>query len=225
MREMNTRQFLAQHPLFAGLNAEQLDTIAQQAGSRSLARDEMLDLEGEPCTAVYLVMLGRLRVLKTSPQGREQIVAEMKPGETVYLVPALDGGPLPATTQAATRAAVVSFPCANFRQILRDYPSVSLQVLAEWAVRLRRLTSLVESLSLRTVPERLARFLLQLGQAESDRRLTQKEMAAQLGTVREVLARALAQFEREGWIRLGRGVIEVLDMEALRAVAGEDREL
>ncbi|MHB0859106.1 MAG: Crp/Fnr family transcriptional regulator [Anaerolineae bacterium] len=222
---MNARQFLAQHPLFTDLTDAQINAISQQAGTRVLARDEILALEGDSCSAVYLVMMGRLRVLKASPQGREQTVAEMKRGESVYLVPALDGGPLPATVQAATRAVVLSFSCQAFRQILRDHPGVALHVLAEWAARLRRLTSLVESLSLRTVPERLARFLLQLGQVEPERRMTQREMAAQLGTVREVLARALAQFEREGWIKLGRGVIEVVDVEALRHVAKEDQGL
>ncbi|MFH1085210.1 MAG: Crp/Fnr family transcriptional regulator, partial [Chloroflexota bacterium] len=215
--------WLAQHPYFRDLAAHEREEIARQALVRHVERGALLGLEGEPCTAVYLVREGTLRALKLSAEGREQVVATLAPGQAIYVPPALDGQPLPVSTQAITAATLVSFARADWLQILRRHPSVALCVLAEFAQRLRQLTSLVEDLSLRSVPERLARLLWQQAQAAMagapPARMTQREMAARLGTVREVVARTLAQFERQGWIHVERGVIEILDLDALRRLA------
>ncbi len=213
------RQYLAEHAYFRGLSPSDLEHVARLATLRTLARGEILALEGDECRAVYLIVQGRVQALKMSPQGREQIVSEMRPGASFYIVPALDGGPLPATTRAATRATLISFTCQGWRDLLRCYPSVAMQVLVDFARRLRHLTSLVEDLSLRSVPQRLARMLLERAQSTGDRQTTQREMAAQLGTVREVVARTLNQFERQGIIHLRRGVIEIVNLTALRKLA------
>lgn len=211
--------YLAQHPYFRDLDRRQIVAIARHATLRTLLRGEVLALEGEPCTTVYLVLEGRVRALKMSPQGREQVVRELRPPQAIYLVPALDGGPLPATTRAATRATLVAFHRDAMVRLLSQYPSVAMQVLHDMAGRLRRFTSLIEDLSLRTVPERLAKLLIERAESPDSRRITQQEMAVQLGTVREVVARALAQFEAQGWIHVQRGTIEILDLGALRDVA------
>ncbi len=215
------RQFLAAHPYFQGLSAPEVARVAQLAAWRTLSRGEILALEGEACTAVYFVVQGRVRALKMSPQGREQVVNELHAGQAFYTAPALDGGPLPVTTQAATKALLLSFARQDFLALLQEHPSVAMQVLTDLARRLRQLSSLVEDLSLRSVSERLARLLIERAEAPEKQRITQREMAAQLGTVREVLARTLSQFERRGWIRLHRGVIEIVDLQALRQVVSE----
>ena len=215
--------FLSRHPVFGGLAPAALARVAELMAPNSLARGEMLALEGDPCRGVYLVLEGRLLSIKTSGEGREQIVSELPAGEIIYAAPALDGGPLPATIQAATRATVLRLGPAEFLALLDEYPVIARRLLVVFAGRLRRFSSLVEDLSLRTVGQRLARLLVDRAQAprgdgpSNGPRLTQREMAAQLGTVREVVARNLAQFEAEGWIELHRGVIEILDLEALRA--------
>jgi CRP/FNR family transcriptional regulator len=84
---------------------------------------------------------------------------------------------------------------------------------------MRRMTSLVEDLSLRSVSERLAKMLLERAQSVHAQRMTQREMAAQLGTVREVVARNLSQFQSKGWIEVHRGSIEIIDLQALRQEA------
>ncbi len=96
-----------------------------------------------------------------------------------------------------------------------------MRVLVMFAQRMRKLTSLAEDLSLRTVPERLAKLLIERAVSSADHRMTQREMAAQLGVVREVVARSLSRFEQQGWIRVRQGVIEILDPEALRQAAPE----
>jgi CRP/FNR family cyclic AMP-dependent transcriptional regulator len=211
--------FLAHHPYFQDVGKEEIARIARLATIRQAVAGEVLALEGDPCRAVYFVMRGRVRAFKLSPQGREQIINDLLPGQIFYLVPALDGGALPTTTRAATRATLLSFPCAAFVRMLDDHPTVAVQVLREFAGRLRALSSLVEDLSLRTVPQRLAKFLAERAQEGApkpgQRQLTQREIASQLGTVREVIARSLADFDQRGWINLQRGVIEVVDLDAL----------
>lgn len=218
-----TQRFLSQHPFFTHLEAAQVERIARLAVWRELRRGEVLALQGEPCQAVYLVAQGQVRAVKLSAEGREQVVNTLMPGEVLYLTPALDGGPLPANAEALTDSVVISLARADLLAILREYPGVALQVLIAFAHRMRHLTSLVEDLSLRTVPQRLARLLAERAQSASEGqpppRMTQREMAAHLGTVREVVARCLSQFEQQGWITLRRGVIEILDLEALQDAA------
>ena len=213
-------QYLSEHPSFRDLDASELGQIARAATVRKLSRGEVLALEGDPCTSVCIVIEGRIRALKMSAQGREQVVAELQKGDGCYFAPAIDGLPLPVTTQAATRATLLCFSRDEFRSILDRHPSVAAGVLAEFAQRLRQLTSLVENLSLRTVPQRLAGLLLQRADDPTSHRMTQREMAAQLGTVREVVARALGDLSRRGLIDVQRGVIELLDRDALEGLAG-----
>jgi CRP/FNR family transcriptional regulator len=215
--------FLCQHPVFGALEPAALSRVAGLVAPLNLARGEMLALEGEPCRAVYLVMEGRLLSVKTSSEGREQIVSQLPAGEIVYAVPAWTA-PLAGTTQAATRATLLRLERINSWPP-RPYPLLARRLLAVFAARLRRFGTLAGDLALRSVAQRLARLLVEVigpapgGGTASGPRLTQREMAARLGTVREVVARNLAQFEAEGWIALRRGVIEILDIEALRALA------
>lgn len=211
--------FLASHLYFRYLTPADRAGLLAASRLRALEEGEILALEGDPCTAVYLVLRGRVHAFKASAEGREQIVSALLPGQMLYLVPALDGLPLPTTTQAAGRTVVLAIPRPIFLDSLRAYPDMALAVLRDFAGRLRQLTALVEDLALRSVAQRLARLLYERALQPGSQRMTQREMAAHLGTVREVVARTLAQFEREGWIHLGRGVIEILDAEALRRAA------
>jgi len=211
--------FFSQHPLFRDLDERTLQRLAQQAVPVALHAGEILALDGDPCDAVYFLAEGRVRAIKATAQGREQVVTELGSGEPFYLVPALDEQPLPVTTQAATRATVLRLARADLIALLHEQPSLSLRLLHHLAQRLRALTTLVESLSLFSVPQRLARLLVERAASPDDHRMTQREMAAQLGTVREVVARTLGQFAERGWLRLGRGSIEILDAQALRDLA------
>lgn len=216
------RDFLSQHPYFRALRPNDVSQLAMQAWPRDVERGAIIALEGDPCAVVYLIAQGRVKAIKTSLQGREQVVHVMSPGEVFYLAPALGGGPLPVTTQAVTRARLVGFTRDDMLSCLGRHPGIALQILVEYAQRLRQMTSLVEDLALRTVAERLARLLYEQVSAPGRHRMTQREMASRLGTVREVVARNLAEFERQGWIRLGRGTIEILDLKALRHAAALD---
>ncbi len=201
-------------PYFQSLPPAALADLAACATRRTYARGELVILEGEPARAVYLVVRGQVRAYKLSPEGRQQVLDRLGPGQSFNLVPVLDGLPNPASVEAVNQATVLALPAGVFLDVLRRHPAVAQAVLADLAGRVRRLATLVEDLSLRTVRARLARYLLR--QAEQPgHRLTQAEMAAELGTVRDVIGRALADFEAEGLIAIDRHRIVVKNRRAL----------
>lgn len=202
---------LEHFPAFAGLTAAQLSRAAALAHRRRFERGECLLLEGEPCQAAYFVARGRVRVSKVSSDGREQVLALLRPGEALNLVPLFDGGPNPASAQALTEVEVYAFARADFLHLVQEIPQVAQNILADFAGKLRLLVGLVEDLSFRSVAGRLARFLLAQEHEPPGRRWTQEEIAAHLGTVREMVGRVLRAWQDEGLVRLERGRVVVLE--------------
>ena len=136
------------------------------------------------------------------------------------LVPALDGGPHLAAVDAVTDTTLYTIPCERFQRIMRDHPEVALAVMEHLAAEVRRLSDMVEDLALHTVRTRLARFLLsQADGTQPSIRWTQEEVAAQIGTVRDVVGRALRAFADDGLIRRERGRLVVMDRAGLEREA------
>lgn len=214
----DTIGFLKGIPYFAGLSPQALTDLAARASQRTYARREIIVLEGEPGRAVYFVVSGQVRVFKLSPEGREQVLDRLGPGGVLNLVPAFDGGPNPASAEAVNVATLYAIPVEDLRVAVRRNPALADAFLADLAARLRRLAELVADLSFRTVRARLARFLLRQAQ-ERGRRLTQAEMAAELGTVRDVIGRTLVDFQNEGLIRMDRHRIVIVNRKGLESYA------
>ena len=221
-------QTLSRLSFFSGLENDVLSEMAPHIEERSFSPGQMVILEGEPCRAVYFVAQGVVRMHRLSPEGREQVLAYLGPGEPFNLVPALDGRPNLATVDAVTDATLYTIPCELFRRILRDHHEVALVVMERLAAEVRRLSDMVENLALHTVRTRLARFLLahvstELGEVangtQPPRRWTQEEIAAHIGTVRDVLGRMLRTFADDGLIRRERGRLVVTDRAGLEREA------
>jgi CRP/FNR family transcriptional regulator len=215
-----TIAFLKSLPYFESLPAQAVTGLAARAGRRSYARGELIVLEGEPAEAACFVASGQVRVFKLSAEGREQVLDRLGPGQALNLVPIFDGQPNPASAEAVNAATIVTLPREELLAAVRRHPPLAVALLADFAGRLRHLAGLVEDLSFRTVRARLARFLLrQAGQP--GRRMTQAEMAAELGTVRDVVGRILAELQAEGLIAIERHRIIIKDRAGLEAHAGE----
>jgi CRP/FNR family transcriptional regulator len=221
-------QTLSKLPLFSRLGNDVLLEIASYIHERTFSPGQMVILEGEPCQAVYFVAQGVVRTHRLSPEGREYVLAYLGPGEPFNLVPALDGGPNLASVDAVTETRLYIIPCELFQRIMRDHPEVAQAVTERLAAEVRRLSDEVENLALHTVRTRLARFLLahasaELGEvvdgAQPPKRWTQEEVAAQIGTVRDVVGRTLRTFAADGLIRRERGRIVVVDRESLELEA------
>jgi CRP/FNR family cyclic AMP-dependent transcriptional regulator len=214
-------RLLGSVPYFARLDAATLEAVASGAFRRAYAKDEMIFLEGEPCAGLWVVEKGRVRLLRLSTEGREQVVKVPGPGEFFNEVAVLDGGPNPVSATAAVESILWVIERSTMLEFLERYPALAAGVIENLAARARHLIALVEDLSLRTVRARLAKLLLAQaeGGSEAPRRLTQHEMAAQVGTVREMVSRVLRGFEEEELIRFERHRLMVMDREGLEKEA------
>jgi len=211
-------QFLAATPYFAGLPPDQLATLAQAASRRKYEAGQTVFLEGEPCEGLYIVQQGWLKAAKFSPGGREQVLHFLSPGEVFNAIGVLAGIPNPATAIALEPTTLWLIRREVLHQLLADHPDLAWNVIQDMAQRILHLVKLVENLSLQTVETRLARLLLEQaadGVIQRRRWATQSEMAARLGTVPDVLSRALRTLVEEGLIAVSRQQIEILDQAGL----------
>ena len=216
-----TTEFLASIPYFAELTPGELDQVAKLVRQRSYVTGEAIFIEGGTCDGLYLVKSGRVRIYKTSAEGREQVLFIARAGDSFNDVPIFDGGPNPATAETMEPSVVCIIPKNDLLALMRDYPDVAFGVLRVFASRLRHLTMLVEDLSFRHVTSRIAKILLQMVESDSPPlpgRLTQQQIAAMVGTAREMVNRSLRTLEQEGTIRIDGRQIVVLRPEALRSM-------
>ena len=194
--------------------------IKQFIFEKTAERGEIILLEGEATEALFFVVSGAVKVLKTSAEGKEQILSIVRPGESFNDVPIFDEGLNPASAQAMGAVTLWGIKRNELEIIMEEYPQVVHSIIKVLAERVRQLVSLVEDLSFKHVIGRVARILLEhAGDGTDPRpRLTQQEMAAMAGTVREVVARSLKALEDEGTIRLDRHRIVIINKEALQGM-------
>lgn len=211
--------FLKSVPYFDGLDSEEIERIGQSLRQISFTKGEVVLLEGEPCPGLYVVKSGRVRIFKSSPEGREQVLLIAQAGDSFNDVPVFDGGPNPASASALDSSVVYLIPKETLISLIAGCPT-ALAIIKLFAARLRHLTSMVEDLSFRRVVSRLAKLLLDLAVLEEGTapitRLTQDEMAAMVGSVRDVIGRVLRDLEKTGAIKIESHRILVLDPAKLR---------
>lgn len=212
--------------LFAPLDASEIQFLAARAGLKSYGPGELLFSEGDPCSGLFVVATGRVRIFKTSANGREHVLAIEGPGSSIAELPVFDGGNYPASAAALEKSDLVFVSRADFRAICLEHPEVALKVLQVVGGRLRRLVGIIEELSFTTVRHRLISWLLR--QAKTEGRPTDRgpafslgashqELAAQIGTVRELVSRNMARLQAQGFIEMNGREVVILDLEGLEA--------
>lgn len=227
--------FLRKISLFAELGDVVLAELAQRCVSRTVGAGHVLFTTGEECRGLYMVESGRVRIYRTDPEGREQVLHVEGPGRTVAELPLFDGGPYPASAVTIEESRLLFLPRQAFEFLYRTHPDVAQAIIRALGRRLRHLVHLTETLAFRDVAARLAMLLV--GYAERSGRQTaagveieldrtQEEIAHEIGTARESVSRAMKQLRRKGLVRpLGRGVLLIPDASRLRALlpgAGAD---
>ena len=221
----NTEAILRKTPLFASLTEAEMKALAARTLRKRFQKDEQLFAEGDPCTGLYVVADGKIRIFKLSPSGREQILAVEGPGSSFAELPVFDGGNYPAAASAIEDTEVLFISRKDFQNFCREHPDVGLKVIAVVGSRLRRLVGLIEELSFTTVRQRLIALILRLAQAEGVRstegiriELTKshQDLASELGTVRELVSRNLSRLEAEGLLDVEGRKIVVKDLQGLR---------
>jgi CRP-like cAMP-binding protein len=219
---VTNRPDLTQIHLFKNLSPAAQKTLEAAAQIRLYEDSALILQEGEAGDAAFFVLAGAVRVFRTNLDGREQTLIQLQPGDVFNLPAAFTRDRLaPASALAVGPVQVLSIPLDDFRRIAGEVPEIALALLEDLSNRQQHFTGLAHDLSLRSVRGRLAKFLLERfdDNSAAPNRWTHEEMAAQIGTVREVVSRTLRAFAQEGLIRMERQRIILEDIDALRDAA------
>lgn len=208
---------------FRRLEPAELDALATIAISKSYEKGETLFHEGTPCVGIHVIAQGAVKILKTTPAGRQIVLAGERAPATVAEVPVFDGGDYPATVVAVQPTESLLILRADFHALCRRNPELPLRFLEIFGKRLRTLVNLVERITFGNLRQRLAQSLLDFAELAGANTFampeTQEQLAVRLGTVREVVSRNLSRFQTEGLIRLVRRDVEIIDKQGLQAEA------
>ncbi len=215
---------IASIPLFKGLPAEEIEQIASISSERSCRRGTSIFMEGDEGDGFYVVLSGRVKIFKLSAEGKEQTLHIFGAGEPFGEVALFSGKRFPANAEAMEEGRILFFPREAFAGLIRENPSVAMNLLALLSVRLRKFTALIEDLSLKEVPGRLSAYLLYLsrrrdGALDLDLDVTRTQLASLLGTIPETLSRILGRMSRQGLVETDGRRIRILDRRGLEELA------
>jgi CRP/FNR family transcriptional regulator len=217
-----TVQLLKSSFYFSSLDDEAIDLLARAAVRRVYSSGQVVLLEGEPCTGLSILESGWLKAVKIGLDGREQVLQNLGPGEVFNAISVFTDVPNQATVIALETSVVWHVQRETLLALLERRPDLARQVIRDLAGRIVHLVRMVEDLSLCTVEARLARLILAQAQGDAAPRrrwATQAELAARLGTVPDVIQRALRKLADDGLIVVERQQIRLLDRDGLKEVA------
>jgi CRP-like cAMP-binding protein len=216
--------------IFGKLGKAELRVLAEHTVTRSLRQGEYLFVEGEQARGFWVVVEGAIRAFRDSGEGREQVIHVERAGTTVGDVPMFDNGVFPSTGAAEEDSLVLFIDKLDLRRLFTEHPQIAISALEVLAGRLRRAVGLIEALSLHEVDQRLAHLVLSEGRLrgrktaagiEFELTLTNAQIAARIGTVREVVSRALARLQQNQLIVLDGRKILIPNETALEISAGD----
>lgn len=226
---------LRQSELFHSLPEPLLQKIAALTISRQLSRGQLLFSEHDEASGVYVVVRGEFRSIRQSVDGREQVLSTEHAGATLAAVPVFNGGNFHSTMIANTNSEVLCINKRDVYQLCREHTEILWNVARLLAHKVRHYAELVETLALRNVEQRLAQHLLTIAQQRGvgngnsctyEMTLTRAEIASRLGTVREVISRALTHLQETELIRLdGQRLVTIPNMQKMRQFAGTEHQL
>ena len=221
---------ISQIPLFGGLPEKQTSEIGRIAIVRPFKKGETIFSEGDRADGFYINLKGRIKIFKLSSEGKEQILHIIEPGEPFGEAAVFTGTRFPAHAESISETDVLFIPRTAFVELITKDPSLSLNMLAILSKRLKQFTVLVEHLSLKEVPQRLAAFLLYLSKGTDDRNeitltVTKGQLASMLGTIPETLSRILNKMVAQELLRVQGKSITIIDRDALEGLAIREKSL
>ena len=217
-------QALRQTDFFGDLDESLLARLAQAAVQKRLKRDETLFVAGEPANGLYVIASGSVRAFRASADGREQVIHTERAGATVGELPLFDGQPYPSTVAAEENSIVLFIDRATVLQLCQAHPEIAMAAVRALCRRLRRCAGLVETLSLRAVGQRLAHWVLNEARSRGQQRglmmeveiaLSKEQIATRIGSVREVVSRALARLEEDGLLKVSGHQVTIPNVDRL----------
>ena len=229
--QWNMVQVVRTVPLFRGLTEEDWEEIAPLLRGHCYPKDSYLFFQGDPPDALFVLWIGRVKLVRHTDHGRDVVLEVLGPGQMLGEMAVLDGRPYSTTAQTLEEVAVVAIPRRDFFDMLERYPQVSMAVISELSRRLRLASELVRSLAVDRVEQRIARTLLRLsglagtpyepeeGSMLIDMPLTRQDIAEMTGTTVETAIRVMSRFRKQGLVSSVRGRVVITDPEALADVA------
>ncbi len=218
-------------PLFEELPVKYRKDLASLVIDKKFKAKQPVFSEGDESDGFYVIIFGRVKIYKFSFEGKEQILHIFGPGEPIGEAAVFAGKPFPAGAETLDESRLFFFPKIDFMRLIQKDPAIALSLLAVLSRRLHRFAALIDDLSLKEVPGRLAAHLLYLSQTEQDGELFQfdismKQLSSLLGTIPETLSRIMTKMTQAGLIRSeGFRSIRILDRAGLEALASGERRL
>jgi CRP/FNR family cyclic AMP-dependent transcriptional regulator len=212
------RAFLESMPLFSGLGEAALLFLARAGKFSKVEKGQFIFFQSDPPEKVYLVRTGLVSIVLESPDGREMVINEMRPGDLFGEVGVLTGQPRSTGAIARKESILMSLPRQVFLDVLDSEPLLSRRILQMTASRLRNSSERESALAFLDAQARLARLLLQLEQQATEKgyvTISQEELAQRTGQTRQTVAKALGRWRRARWLITGRGHIMILNRDAL----------
>jgi CRP/FNR family transcriptional regulator, cyclic AMP receptor protein len=198
---------------FDDLPETMLKEISAHMNLREHQRGDVLFWEGDPCDGLYIIKQGSAKIFRLSPQGRQYIVRILQEGDTFAEVPAFDGTTNPVNVEALGDCRVWVIDDKLLRELVSTHPQFAQKVLVNFGRMLRGMVHKVSEMAFYQVTHRLARLIEEMSGEKSMPYWTQEQLAARLGTVREVVARSLKELERSGAIKIEGRQIQIVDKE------------
>lgn len=216
------KEALQRVPQFEELTGETKQAIAAAAIPRRFDGGQVIYVEGEPAESIYILETGWVKAVRMTRDGREQAMLFLRPVEMFGDIAVLAGTTYPGTVIALEPVRVWAIPAQTFLDLIPQYPDLASSVIHRLAKRVLYYVSLVEDLSLRSVEARLSRTLLQNAELHDGQLIVPRhdwttfdEMAVRLGTVRDVLSRALKTLQAEKLLRVEKRAVILLDPKGL----------
>jgi CRP/FNR family transcriptional regulator len=220
IRQQDKIETLRQNLFFQGLGDASLLELAEHTNLRRFERGEILFWEGDPCAGLHIIQSGSVKLFRVSPQGRQHILRVIQEGETCNEVPVFDGGSNPVNVEALEPTIAWVVDADAVHALMERDSQYTLRIIQSLGKMLRHLVQMSSEMAFYQVTNRLARLLNETPadelSGESGARWTQEQMAARLGTVREVVARSLRELERSGAILMENRRISITDRDVLQ---------
>ena len=213
-------EILKRSLILSGLNEDELTELSKLAIERSFKPDEFVFWEDDAADYLYIVIEGRIKILKYSSLGKEFIIAFFGPGEIFGAVAVSEDKPYPASAQAVADTKILGIKKESFLSFLASHPQVALRVINVLGGRLRDAQSRLKDMAGERVNQRLARTLLMLSSRLGlTLPFTRQEIAGMAGTTTETTIRVTSQLKERGIIRSARGKIIILNKTKLKLLS------
>lgn len=220
---------IAAAPLFRGLSEKQLGELQRLFPGRHYGQGRIIFAEGEKAEGFFVLLSGKLKIYKLSPEGKEQILHIIEPGEPFAEVALFSETTFPAYAEAIRESEVMFFPRKGFEKLIRDDPSIVMNMFAILSQRLKYFTRLIENLSLKEVPQRFAAYLIFLADRERSDDvslgISKGQLASLLGTIPETLSRIMGRMAAQRIIEIHGGRIRIKDRPLLEALSDGQKQL